>query len=566
MLPSLTIIMYGALKMRGEPVPGVRSDDFRFFPGEPRLTWPCLSPFAFIVLGIMAGCASVPPGAGYPKADSTAISAPETTRFGRQFADAADRRAGQSGFRIFNAGVDGFLMRLEMINAAERALDLQYYIFRGDESGRLLSAALLRAADRGVRVRVLVDDGDTVTGDEQLLALSGHGKVEIRVFNPWAYRGHATLRRGLEFIQRRSRLDYRMHNKLFIADGAVALVGGRNIGDQYFQIDPGSQFADDDVFAVGPITHQLSAGFDEFWNSRFAIPAEALSHSKSDAAPSSLRASEAASGRKLRAAGFNYSEKLAAAQPLAGILSGELPLVWADAQFVHDSPDKRTVVTGARLGDLMYEPVARRLQQIQTELIVVTPYFVPTREELHQLKLRRESHANVRILTNSLESNPNIAAHAGYMHYRAELLRQGVQLHEIRSLLGDSRGSGESKHLSRYGHYALHAKLYIFDRKALFIGSMNYDFRSRRLNTEMGLIIDNAELSEQEASRFDAMTGPENSYAVELRSEDDKACKKLVWRTAENHQLVEYDTEPARSVWQKVKARLLFLLPLETEL
>jgi len=197
-----------------------------------------------------------------------ALAHPEETRLGGQFATASQAHDGTSGFRIITVGIDGFLARVQMIDAAERTLDLQYFIFRGDETGRLVTEALLRAADRGVRVRVLIDDGDTVAGDEQIMALDAHPAIEIRIFNPFAYRGHGRLRRHSEFLFNAPRLDYRMHNKLLVVDNAVALIGGRNIGNQYFQVDPESQFADDDVFAAGPIARQLSATFDEYWNSR----------------------------------------------------------------------------------------------------------------------------------------------------------------------------------------------------------------------------------------------------------------------------------------------------------
>jgi putative cardiolipin synthase len=451
-----------------------------------------------------------------------------------------------------------------MINAAERTLDLQYYIFRGDETGRLLTDALSRAADRGVRVRVLVDEAEKVAGDEQLLALSGHAAIEIRVFNPWRYRGDNHVMRDAEFILRHSRLDYRMHNKMLIVDGAVALAGGRNVGDQYFQIDPQSQFADDDVFAGGPIIGELSSKFDEFWNSQLAIPAEALAHrDPKDLAASSTRLMVAARARKVAAAGFNYQEKLAAGEPLAGILSGQLPLVWAQAQFVCDAADKKSVVAGSRVGDLMYEPLAKLVNQAQTELIVVTPYFVPSRDELHLLQSLGEKKVRVRALTNSLETNPSVAAHAGYTHYRVRLLESGVQLSEVRALLGNSRGSGESKQMSRYGNYALHAKVLVMDRKGLYIGSMNLDVRSRRLNTEMGFIIYSAELSQQEAGRFDALTRPENAYSVALQPGGKG---RLIWHTVEDGKPVDYDREPARSAWQRVKAKFLSWLPLDHEL
>jgi putative cardiolipin synthase len=520
-----------------------------------------------LVLAILGGCASLPPGSNYPKAQSVAFAEPQTTRLGQQFAAESSRNGGRPGFRIFNVGVDGFLIRLEMINAAERSLDLQYYIFRGDETGRLLTDALARAADRGVRVRVLVDDGETVTGDEQLLALSGHPAVEIRVFNPWKYRGHNDLLRGAEFILRHSRLDYRMHNKMLIADSAVALTGGRNIGDQYFQIDPESQFADDDVFVAGPIIRDMSSKFDEYWNSMLAIPAEALTHrDPKDLASSSSRLMAAARARKIAAAGLNYEQKLATGEPLAGILSGKLPLTWADGQFVCDPPDKKSAMSHARVGDLSYQPLAQLATRTQTELIIVSPYFVPTKDELHLLESRSQQQVHVRVLTNSLESAPNPVAHAGYMHYRVKLVQDGVQINEVRARLGNTRGSGESKRLASYGNYALHAKVYIFDRQDLVIGSLNFDVRSRRLNTEMGLIIDNGDLSRQEAGRFDAMTRPENSYLVALRSASGRSRPRLVWRTVEGGKPVEYTSEPARGFWQKVKVTILSWLPIDSEL
>jgi putative cardiolipin synthase len=521
-----------------------------------------------LVLAFLGGCASLPPGSSYPKVRSVSLSEPQTTRFGRQFANAAQQNPGRSGFRIFNVGIDGFLLRLEMINAAERTLDLQYYIFRGDESGVLITDALLRASDRGVRVRVLVDEGESVPGDEQLFRLAGHANIEIRVFNPWAYRGHSKFIRGAEFLLRHSRLDYRMHNKLFVADGSVGLLGGRNIGDQYFQTDPESQFADDDVFAAGAITGDLSSEFDEFWNSALAIPAEALQHRNTgDVAAYSTRHYRPREAPKLKSAGLNYAEKLATGEPLAGLMSGELPLVWADAQFVSDPPDKKKLAAaGTRVGTLTYKPVAEMARQLKSELIIVSPYFVPTKEELGLLKSHRQHGVRVRALTNALESNPETAAHAGYMHYRVGLLRDGVQLYEVRSLLGNTQGSGQSARVSKYGNYSLHAKFYVMDTKEIYIGSMNFDARSRRLNTEMGLIIHNGELAQQEASRFEAMIRPENAYSVELQTGKKAGASRLVWHSVENGQPVDYDREPARSTWQRMKARMLTWLPLDPEL
>ncbi len=505
------------------------------------------------------GCATAPPGASLPKAPSTALADPNTTEVGRQFTTGARDHGGESAFRIVSIGVDGFLLRMEMINSAQRTLDLQYYIYHSDETGRLLTEAIVRAADRGVRVRLLLDDGEAVPGDEQIFALTGRTNIEIRVFNPFSYRGENRFLKGTEYLFHHSRLDHRMHNKLLVADNAMAIMGGRNIGDQYFQIDPDSQFADDDVFVAGPMVSELSGTFDEFWNSTWSIPAENLH------APHTKPRTDKPSAAKVENAGFDYRSKLQNGEPLAGILAGRLPLTWARAQVVCDSPDKGKSSHDKKVGR-MYQPVSQAIAEVQSELLMISPYVVPSEDELHLLRDRLAHQVRIQILTNSLESAPELSAHSGYMHYRTELLKDGVMLYEVRSRLGDARGSGESTKISRYGNYALHAKLYVLDRGRLFISSMNLDQRSRRINTEIGLIIDSPELAQETARRFEAMTRPENSYAVTLSAADPGNAPHLVWRTKENGAVVEYTKEPARHATQRTEAKLLSLLPLDHEL
>ena len=524
-----------------------------------------------LLVAALAGCATLPPGADFPKTVSIALAHPEETRLGGQFARAAQEHDGASGFRIVTVGVDGFLIRAQMIDAAERTLDLQYFIFRGDETGRLLTEALMRAADRGVRVRILVDDGATVAGDEQILTLNGHHAIEVRVFNPFAYRGHATFLRGMEFLFHASRLDYRMHNKLIVADNTVALIGGRNIGNQYFQMDPESQFADDDVFVAGPIAGQLSGTFDEYWNSSLAIPAEALQRRTRAATVLAVhrereRAHPGQQLKTLQTGGIDYSKRIASGEPYTGIISGRLPLAWAHAKVVCDSPHKKQVEAGARGGRLMSLPVADTARAVQSELQMVTPYFVPADPELQILKDLRQRQVRVRILTNSLESTPDLIAQSAYQRFRKPLLESGVELYEVRSLLGSVKGSGQTAVISHYGNYALHAKLFVFDRQKIFMGSMNFDQRSEHLNTEVGLIIDSTELAQQSAARFDAMVRPENSYALVLRPRDGADPSRLVWRTEEDGKSIEYVREPARSCWQRSKVELMSWLPFDREL
>jgi cardiolipin synthase C len=524
---------------------------------------------ATLGIALASGCAGLPPGASYPRAESVALPHPEETRLGGHFGDAASEHGGNSGFRIIPVGVDGFLTRVQMIDAAERTLDVQYFIFRGDETGRLITAALLRAADRGVRIRILIDDGDTVAGDEQILALSGHPSVELRIFNPFGYRGHAHWLRAAEFLFNMPRLDYRMHNKLLVSDNAVALIGGRNIGNQYFQMDPESQFADDDVFTVGPVVQKLSETFDEFWNSKLAIPAAALGGGKHAAATLAKSRHHLLWSRPMRtldSPGIDYAALIKTDEPYAGMVAGRLPLVWAQAQVVSDSPDKKDVVNGAQPGRLMVRPVTKAAAQVHTELLMVTPYFIPARDEMQLLNTLLRQSTRVAILTNSLESAPDVMAQAGYVRYRRSMLENGADVYEVRSMLGSQRGSGQTVRISRFGNYSLHAKLFVFDRQRLFIGSMNFDQRSKRLNTEIGLIIESPELAQQICTRFASMTQPQNAYVVSLSAGKPPASRRLVWTTIEQGKVVEYTQEPARSWGQRMKARLLAFLPLDAEL
>jgi putative cardiolipin synthase len=248
------------------------------------------------------------------------------------------------------------------------------------------------------------------------------------------------------------------------------------------------------------------------------------------------------------------------------MLSGQLPLVWAHAMVICDSPDKKQVVEGRKPGRLMFGPIATALMRVQSEFLMITPYLVPTGEEMQLLRALRARNVRVRILTNSLNSTNQLSAHSGYMHYRRQLLEEGVELYEVRALLGaTSRGSGQGRAISRYGNYGLHAKLYVFDRQSIYAGSMNFDQRSRLLNTEIGVLVDSPELAAQTAARFESITSPASAYTVSLQP--NAAHKtRMVLRTLENEKPVEYAREPSHSLGRRLHAQALSLLPIEREL
>jgi putative cardiolipin synthase len=417
-----------------------------------------------------------------------------------------------------------------------------------------------------VHVRVLVDDGAIDRGDGRIRLLAAHPNIEVRVFNPFRYRGDSMFLRGVEFTFNHRRLDFRMHNKLMVVDNAGALIGGRNIGNQYFQIDPEGQYADDDIFVSGPTVQQLSARFDSYWNSTLAIPVEALSGGRPSAEQlTSYRTELAAVRQKAQDAGANYLHDAASGQPLAGILDGELPVVWAPAQVICDAPDKRRSHDDISRGPFVYEPLAQAIAAAHSELLMITPYFVPTPKEAQVLKDLRQKNVRIGILTNSLESTTEVSAHAGYQRHRLEMLQAGVELHEVRASPETSRGSGQPVALSRHGNYGLHAKLYAFDRSKLFIGSMNFDQRSAWLNTEIGLIIESSELALEAVARYDAMTQLGNAYQVSLQP-DAQGHTRLVWQTLKGDQVVSTTHEPSRNAWRGMQDEVLQLLPIDNEL
>jgi putative cardiolipin synthase len=528
---------------------------------------------ALLALLALAGCASQPPGAHYPRTVSSALAHPEETSLAHQFAVAGAAHPGLSGIRLVPVGVDGFLLRAQLIACARQTLDLQYYIFRSDETGKLLAEAVLRAADRGVRVRLLIDDYDNSGQDTQIEALDAHPNIEVRLYNPLAYRGSVQLFRWTELLLHNPRLDYRMHNKLMVVDNAVAMIGGRNVGDDYFQIDPDGQLGDYGAFAVGPIVPQLSKSFDDFWQTPSAIPVAALATGPIQ--PQQLtdyRRELTLNRQEKRPDGSDYATRMKSGQPLGRIFDGRLPLVWAPVSLWYDSPEKGQVEKGKIPGQLMHRVIFEAAAHSHSEVLIISPFVVPGSDGMALFDDLHRRGVNAYLLTNSMATNSESEATAGYLHYRRALLADGVQLYEIRADPGLVRGTGQSAHMSSFGNYGLHTKLYIFDRQKIFIGSMNFDQRSLHLNTEMGIMIDSPELARQGAQLFEGLIQPANSYHVlnvparPAAGKRQPAAPHYLWVTLENGQMTTYHFDPAANEWQRLNVNLITLLPLDAEL
>lgn len=503
-----------------------------------------------------AGCAKLP--TDYPRTESRALQDTAATKLGRTLVPLKEAHPGNAGIFPLSRGLDAFLARMVLADAAERSLDVQYYIWHGDTTGRLLLEQLLRAADRGVRVRLLLDDMGTAADDRVLLAIDAHENIEVRLFNPIASRSARALGTAAEF----SRVNRRMHNKSFTADNQAAILGGRNIGDEYFEARPDLDFGDMDVMATGPVVDEVSSAFDLFWNSQAAIPITAFGErppSQEDliAARAELHAeneSELASP---------YVEALRTSQLADQFRQGMLSFFWGSATLVHDDPAKARPDTA--------EDAARLLPQLKPlfdsatqELLVVSPYFVPGKEGVAFLQALQQRGVQVRILTNSLASNDVSAVHAGYAKYREDLLQAGIGLYEViptADIHGKRKASRkETGGIGGSSRASLHAKVFVVDRRTVFVGSLNLDPRSIEINTEIGVVFDNPEFGRGMAEGIEqAMQG----FCYRLSLDKNSG---IIWTGQEAGREVRYTSEPHAGLWRRFSTWFLSLLPIEGQL
>jgi putative cardiolipin synthase len=515
-------------------------------------------------LALLAGCASLPEN--YPRQESHALSDTGDTRLARMLAPQLARHGARSGAYPLESGLDAFVARIVLAEAAQRSLDLQYYIWHGDTSGKLLLDALLRAADRGVRVRLLLDDVGTAANDDALLMVAAHPNVEVRLFNPLATRGARTLGLLAEF----ERTNRRMHNKSFAADNQMGIVGGRNIGDEYFAAHEDVEMRDFDVIAVGPVVAQVSGAFDMYWNSDMAYPIEALARNAPDVqAVAQARAA-------LRA--FVDSQKdgpyaqALLKSPLAARLRGNaVEYFWGDARMVFDDPQKIAAAPSEQETHLQSK-LRSEVTPPESELLVLSPYFVPGDAGVESLRRLRQRGVKVRIVTNSLASTDVVSVHSGYQRYRKPLLEAGVELYELKPSAAQKadeaakRRSDAASGVSGSKRAALHAKTMVADQRTLFVGSMNLDPRSLFLNTEIGVILEMPEMARAFVRRLDGdLRG--SAYRLALSPEGAAGSDRRVeWIALEDGREVRYATDPGASFWRRLGAGLMSLLPIESQL
>ena len=493
----------------------------------------------FLVLLGLSGCAVAP--FDYPRESSVATSPTEETVLRQWTEDWLAANPGPSGFYPLISGHDALGARLALMDVAEKSIDAQYFMMKGDVAGHIFAATMIDAADRGVRVRFLLDDVFTTVSDEELELLDAHPNIEMRLYNPIARRGIGVF----NFLADFHRANRRMHNKSFIVDNQVAIVGGRNIADEYFELNPKGVFLDLDVIGVGPIAAQVSAEFDEFWNDSRSLPMAAFASRFSPEDLIQARADIDETMRTVVRSAFNAAVN---SQLLHDLIDGRQALYSARAEVITDHPSKLTSEI-ATDQEILVQRLAEVISCAEKEVIVFTPYFVPQEAGVAFWESIVSNGVRVIILTNSLASNNHTAVHAGYAKYRKPIIQAGVELYEARVDAVDHSGGNEAEKLT------LHTKAMVIDREIVFVGSLNLDPRSIEINSEMGVLIHSAELGEELADTA-LQVIPSIAYRVELNSKD-----KLQWRATIDGEEVIETSEPLASGWRKFSAFLLKIVP-----
>ena len=504
---------------------------------------------------LIGGCATLPKD--FERPESYAYTDTEGTAFGKMRAAERAAHPGKSGFHLLGNGRDAFVARAVLAQFAERSIDAQYYLLHNDLVGALFIDLLVKAADRGVRVRLLIDDMDLAGRDLGAAVLDSHPNMEVRIFNPFS----RNVSRASQFVTRLGSVTRRMHNKSFTVDNQVTILGGRNIGNEYFEADPDLAFADLDVLAIGPVVREVSSAFDLYWNSELAYPARVLKGEP----PSTEEV------RQMRArldefvaqqADSDYLRALRDSDLAGKLRRKDVDYAWGTAEVVYDQPEK--ILHDFEKTEYHLAPqLAPYFEGAREELIIFSPYFVPGKSGVEALRQLSRRGVRVRIWTNSLASTDVGVVHAGYAKYRKDLLRAGIELYEMNKKLTreqrkEKKGPGGSSKAS------LHAKSFIFDRQRVFIGSLNLDPRAAYHNTEIGVVFNSGEIAGAMAEFFDAYID-KVAFRLELHK-GENGSEKILWHGQVGGQPQTFDVDPYTGFWRRFGIGFLGILPIESQL
>ena len=463
-----------------------------------------------------------------------------------------------TGYLVLFEPLEALATRLSLIDKAEKRLDLQYYIWDNDKVGSLALHALIRAADRGVKIRLLIDDNNAKSTEGIFLALAQHPNIEVKLFNPYRFRKY----RALDMILDLKRINRRMHNKSFIADHQVALIGGRNMTNQYYNVSDNYQFSDVDVMLVGTAVKDISHSFDEYWSHEYAYKVqEVVNQSAHHLSYESLK-------RQLdehyeRVTVQNYLDLTSNSQAIDSLMSRDIQLDWVKAEVVKDSPDK--IKSKAKKKEHLNFQLIQHLEQPEKKVDLISAYFVPEKKGAKMLTDLAKDGVKVRVLTNSFKANDVAVVHAFYGKYRQNLLEYGVQLYEFLPALNKNDLDKNTEDLAKkakvsikgLSRSSLHAKLMALDEKQVFIGSFNFDPRSAYLNTEIGVLLNSPPLAQAVHTTMDENL---SKYAYKLVLD---ANKKITWQRQTPQGPVIYTKEPRMKWWQRAGIKMLSWLPIE---
>lgn len=498
-----------------------------------------------VLLLILSSCQSIPKDFVAPA--SYAYTDTDKTLWGGFLSKTIKNNPGKSGFVPLQEGPDAYLARLMSIRKAEKSIDAQYYIWHDDLVGKMLMHEILKAADRGVRVRLLMDDLNIGQYQEELLVLDSHPMIEVRMFNPFAHRYTRLLD-----VFRFGQLNRRMHNKALIADNQVAIIGGRNIGNEYFTASEEQNFGDFDVWCFGPVVQESSRSFDLYWNNRLSVPITVLNKrvvAENDLV--NMRNSLKEASKELHES--VYAKDLQDSNLETQIHSQRLQTFWGKAKVFADSPDKISDDSAANRNPLLSQMTALPMKS-EKEIFIVSPYFIPGKKGVEYFAKKVKAGIKVTVFTNSLASNDVSLVFSGYKKYRKDLLKAGVELYEMKPLVSAQLRKKSQVIGSSGARLGLHGKVYIFDRRVMFVGSMNLDPRSVELNSELGILFESPELaSKYVGEMIDEL--PEIAYRVTMT---DKG--KLHWTTEDDEgNVVTLDKEPETSFWKSFKSAFLYI-------
>ena len=509
-----------------------------------------------LILFSLGGCASLPDNT--ERQPSYACKDTDNTHLGQLRRDEILKHPGKSGFFLLGNGLDAFVARAVLARAAERSIDAQYYLVNDDLTARLFVGQLVEAADRGVRVRLLVDDMDLGGRTIGAAVLDSHPNIEVRLFNPFSRKSN----RLVQLVTRFGSVTRRMHNKSFTVDNTVAILGGRNIGDEYFNADTEVNFTDIDVVLIGPAVQEVSASFDSYWNSELAYPATTLLGRQPSSAEYEMK--RGALERFLAEQSSSpYMISLENSDLAKLIESNDVRYEWGEAHVVHDEPEKLLLERSERSFHLAPQ-LGPYFSETAYELYILSPYFVPGKEGTRFLKELSKRGIRVRVITNSLSSTDVPVVHSGYAKYRKDLLRADVELYEMKS--DASKGGRESGPVfAESSEASLHSKAFFFDREKIFIGSLNLDPRSVHENTEIGVVLDAPVLSNRILPLIDESL-EQKAFRLEL-IEDEHGSGRIIWHEVNDDGTGKiHRVDPDTSIWERVMVGFAGLFPIESQL